>query len=175
MSLRVVADHLRATTFLIADGILPGNEGRGYVLRKIVRRGLRHGKKLGIEGLFFAELTSAVVARMSGAFPELLTQAATVTRVVRGEEERFTSTLKVALAEFEKAVSASASSPLTLSGAAAFKLYDTYGLPLDFLEELASDRGLAVDHQASIARWKRSVSVPASPARWERSRAIPST
>jgi alanyl-tRNA synthetase len=146
VSLRVVADHLRATTFLIADGILPGNEGRGYVLRKIMRRGMRHGKKLGIDGLFFADLTAAVVARMSGAFPELLTQAATVTRVVRTEEERFSSTLKVALAEFEKAVRASASSPLTLSGAAAFKLYDTYGLPLDFLEELASDRGLAVDH-----------------------------
>jgi alanyl-tRNA synthetase len=146
VSLRVIADHLRAATFLIADGILPGNEGRGYVLRKIMRRGMRHGKKLGIDGLFFAELTGTVVARMSGAFPELLTQAPTVTRVVRVEEERFTSTLKVALGEFEKAVTASGSSPLTLSGAAAFKLYDTYGLPLDFLDELAADRGLAVDH-----------------------------
>jgi alanyl-tRNA synthetase len=147
VSLRVIADHLRAATFLIADGILPGNEGRGYVLRKIMRRGMRHGKKLGIEGLFFAELTGAVVARMSAAFPELLTQAPTVTRVVRVEEERFTSTLKVALAEFEKAVVASGASPLTLGGAAAFKLYDTYGLPLDFLDELAADRGLVVDHE----------------------------
>jgi alanyl-tRNA synthetase len=146
VSLRVIADHLRAATFLVTDGILPGNEGRGYVLRKILRRGMRHGKKLGIEGPFFAELTSAVVGRMSGAFPELLAQAPTVTRVVGVEEERFTSTLKMALAEFEKAVSASSSSPLILSGAAAFKLYDTYGLPLDFLDELAADRGLAVDH-----------------------------
>jgi alanyl-tRNA synthetase len=146
VSLRVIADHLRAATFLIADGILPGNEGRGYVLRKILRRGLRHGKKLGIDGLFFAELTRVVVARMGGAFPELLTEASIVARVVRVEEERFSSTLKVALSEFEKAVVASGASPLTLSGAAAFKLYDTYGLPLDFLDELAADRGLAVDH-----------------------------
>jgi alanyl-tRNA synthetase len=146
VSLRVIADHLRASTFLIADGILPGNEGRGYVLRKIMRRGMRHGKKLGIEGPFFADLTASVVARMSGAFPELLTQAATVKRVVRTEEDRFTGTLKVALSEFEKAVGATGSSPLILGGAAAFKLYDTYGLPLDFLEELAADRGLAVDH-----------------------------
>ncbi|HEY6553413.1 MAG TPA: alanine--tRNA ligase, partial [Vicinamibacteria bacterium] len=146
VSLRVVADHLRAATFLIADGILPGNEGRGYVLRKILRRGLRHGRKLEIEGPFFAELTSAVVARMGGAFPELLAQATTVARVVRTEEERFTNTLKVALGEFEKAIAASGSSPSTLSGAAAFRLYDTYGLPVDFLDELAADRGLTVDH-----------------------------
>jgi alanyl-tRNA synthetase len=146
VSLRVIADHLRSATFLIADGILPGNEGRGYVLRKILRRGLRHGRKLEIKDPFFAELTSAVVARMGGAFPELLAQAATVARVVRTEEERFTNTLKVALGEFEKAVAASGSSPSIVSGAAAFRLYDTYGLPVDFLDELAADRGLTVDH-----------------------------
>src|SRR5438094_1642973 len=104
VSLRVVADHLRATTFLIADGVMPGNEGRGYVLRKIMRRAMRHGKKLGIEEPFLHELVSAVVDRMAGAYPELRTQAASVARVVRSEEERFGSTLKQAMVELSKTV-----------------------------------------------------------------------
>ena len=97
VSLRVIADHLRATTFLVADGVLPGNEGRGYVLRKIMRRAMRHGKKLGLEGTFLHELSAAVVERMRGPFPELLNQAAAIERVIRLEEERFASTLKQAL------------------------------------------------------------------------------
>jgi alanyl-tRNA synthetase len=152
VSLRVVADHLRATTFLIADGVMPGNEGRGYVLRKIMRRAMRHGKKLGVEQPFLHELVSAVVDRMKGAYPELVTQAAGVRRVVQAEEDRFGSTLKQALVEFGKAVErVRKSKAATLSGEDAFRLYDTYGLPVDFLEELAQDEGLRVD-QAGFER-----------------------
>jgi alanyl-tRNA synthetase len=147
VSLRVVADHLRATTFLIADGVMPGNEGRGYVLRKIMRRAMRHGKKLGIEEPFLHELVSVVVERMSGAYPELLTQAAAVARVVRSEEDRFGSTLKQAMVEFGKTVEKLRKSGkgALIPGADAFRLYDTYGLPIDFLEELAQDYDLKVD------------------------------
>jgi alanyl-tRNA synthetase len=145
VSMRVIADHLRATTFLIADGVLPGNEGRGYVLRKIMRRAMRHGKRLDIEQPFLAPLTAAVVERMSGAYPELLTQADSVARVVQVEEERFGTTLKIALDQFDKLMPKS--SIATFPGHAAFKLYDTYGLPLDFIQELAADHDLAVDRE----------------------------
>jgi alanyl-tRNA synthetase len=143
-SLRVIADHLRAMTFLIGDGVMPGNEGRGYVLRKIMRRGMRHGKKLGIEEPFLHGLVGAVVERMSGAYPELLTQQKSTAAVIRAEEDRFGATLKQAFAVFEEVVKKGATG--VIGGADAFFLYDTYGLPLDFLEELASDRGLTVDH-----------------------------
>jgi alanyl-tRNA synthetase len=144
VSMRVVADHLRATTFLVADGVLPGNEGRGYVLRKIMRRAMRHGKKLGIEGPFLADLTGAVVERMSAAYPELASHADSTARVVAVEEERFGTTLRQAFGVFEDAT-AGLPAGGTIAGSAAFRLYDTYGLPLDFTEELARDRGLSVD------------------------------
>jgi alanyl-tRNA synthetase len=144
VSLRVVADHLRAMTFLISDGVLPGNEGRGYVLRKIMRRALRHGRKLGIEGLFLGELSSAVVERMRGAYPELASHQGSIARVVSVEEERFSTTLKQAFAMFEEIASAVPGGG-TIEGADVFRLYDTYGLPADFTEELAKDRGLLVD------------------------------
>jgi alanyl-tRNA synthetase len=149
VSLRVVADHLRATTFLIGDGVMPGNEGRGYVLRKIMRRAMRHGKKLGIEEPFLHELVPAVVDRMAGAFPELRTQAPSVMRVVRSEEERFGSTLKQAMVEFGKTASKlrKAGKSAVIPGEDAFRLYDTYGLPIDFLEELAQDYDLRVDRE----------------------------
>jgi len=151
VSLRVVADHLRATTFLVADGVLPGNEGRGYVLRKIMRRAMRHGKRLGLEGPFLGALTGVIVERMSPAFPELLAHAEAVARVVEVEEERFGTTLKQALPTAERSmmlwVQKHSGDPVVppFSGAEAFRLYDTYGLPLDFTEELARERGLAVD------------------------------
>src|SRR5262249_6945811 len=104
VSLRVVADHLRATTFLIRDGVMPGNEGRGYVLRKVMRRAMRHGKKLGLEEPFLHELVAVVVDRMAAAYPELRGQMASIQRIVRAEEERFGSTLKQAMAEFAKTV-----------------------------------------------------------------------
>ena len=144
MSMRVIADHLRATTFLVGDGVIPGNEGRGYVLRKIMRRALRHGKRLGIEGPFLAALTAAVVERMAGAFPDLLNHAPSIERVVRVEEERFGSTLKQAIAVFEQMTARLEEGGL-IHGSDAFKLYDTYGLALDFTEELARDRRLRVD------------------------------
>jgi alanyl-tRNA synthetase len=164
VSMRVVADHLRATTFLVSDGVLPGNEGRGYVLRKIMRRAMRHGSKLGIEGAFLAELSRVVVARMKPAYPELAAHADGVSRVVAVEEERFATTMKQAISAFVQVAAAKAAAsalPPTISvsgqveaapgqpritGDEAFRLYDTYGLPLDFLDELASDRGLTVDH-----------------------------
>ncbi len=145
MSLRVLADHLRATTFLVSDGVLPGNEGRAYVLRKIMRRALRHGKKLGLEGAFLHELLAVVVERMAGAYPELIPHARGVAKVVRAEEERFSSTLRQAFAMFEQ-VAQKLKPGEVLPGADAFRLYDTYGLPLDFVDELAADRGLSVDH-----------------------------
>jgi alanyl-tRNA synthetase len=145
VSLRVVADHLRATTFLVSDGVLPGNEGRGYVLRKIMRRAMRHLKRLGVEEPAFHQLTRVVVERMGGAYPELLNHADPVARVVKVEEERFASTLKVALEQFEKLAPGAGAGQAPFPGEAAFKLYDTYGLPLDFIEELAAERGLAVD------------------------------
>jgi alanyl-tRNA synthetase len=154
VSLRVVADHLRATTFLVSDGVLPGNEGRGYVLRKIMRRAIRHGKRLGIEGAFLSELTQAVVDRMAPAYPELLNHAASVARVVRVEEERFGSTLKEALQNLERSVALFVNSPsyladptLPFPGQQAFKLYDTYGLPLDLIDEELAARKLRTDKQ----------------------------
>ena len=144
ISLRVIADHLRATTFLVSDGVLPGNEGRGYVLRKIMRRALRHGRKLGLNQPFLAGLVSDLVSRMQSAYPDLKTSEPTVKKIVRVEEDRFSTTLKQAFAVFDS-VAASTKTGI-LSGADAFKLYDTYGLSLDFTEELAADRDLKVDN-----------------------------
>ncbi|MBX7186000.1 MAG: alanine--tRNA ligase [Vicinamibacteria bacterium] len=153
ISLRVIADHLRATTFLVSDGVLPGNEGRGYVLRKIMRRALRHGRKLGLEKPFLADLVSELVARMQSAYPDLKTTEATVKKIVRVEEDRFSTTLKQAFAVFDS-VAASTKTGI-LSGADAFKLYDTYGLSLDFTEELAADRGLKVDNAGFDAEFAK--------------------
>jgi alanyl-tRNA synthetase len=147
ISLRVIADHLRATTFLVSDGVMPGNEGRGYVLRKIMRRALRHGRKLGIEGAFLHELTAVVIDRMGGAFPDLVTHASSIARVVRAEEERFGATLRQAMAVFEDVLERLPKDAPRIPGPEAFRLYDTYGLPLDFLEELAKDRRLGVDRE----------------------------
>jgi alanyl-tRNA synthetase len=144
VSLRVVADHLRAMTFLVADGVLPGNEGRGYVLRKIMRRALRHGQKLGIEGAFLHPLTREVVSRMKAAYPELVSHEEAVERVVAVEEERFGTTLKQAFAIF-RGIAAAVPPGGVIPGAEVFRLYDTYGLPVDFTEELARDQGLRVD------------------------------
>jgi len=153
ISLRVIADHLRATTFLVSDGVLPGNEGRGYVLRKIMRRALRHGRKLGLDKPFLAGLVGELVSRMQAAYPDLKTTEATVKKIVRVEEDRFSTTLKQAFAVFDT-VAASTKTGM-LSGADAFKLYDTYGLSLDFTEELAADRGLKVDNAGFDAEFAK--------------------
>ncbi len=145
MSMRVIADHMRATTFLVGDGVIPGNEGRGYVLRKIMRRALRHGRRLGIEGAVLVPLIDAVVERMAGAYPELHNQKESIRKIVEVEEDRFSTTLRQAFAMFDQAA-AKLKKGDVLPGAEAFRLYDTYGLALDFTEELAKDRGLTVDN-----------------------------
>ena len=144
VSMRVVADHVRAMTFLIADGVMPSNEWRGYVLRKIMRRAMRHGKKLGADGPFLYRLAGVVVDEMGAAYPELPAGRDTVTQVVRAEEERFDAVLIDGLPRLESALDGVARSG-QLDGEEIFRLYDTYGLPLDFIEDLAGERGVAVD------------------------------
>ncbi len=145
MSMRVVADHLRAMTFLIADGVMPSNEWRGYVLRKIMRRAMRHGKRLGTSGPFLHQLVDVLVSNMGPAYPELPASRDTVVQVVRTEEERFDAVLNDGLPRLEAAL-AEAEARGTLAGPDVFQLYDTYGLPLDFVEDLAGERGIAIDH-----------------------------
>jgi len=144
VSMRVVADHLRAMTFLIGDGVMPSNEWRGYVLRKIMRRAMRHGKKLGMTGPFLYQLIDVLVDEMSTAYPELTSGRDSITRIVRTEEERFDAVLTDGLPRLETALAEAASSG-QLSGTEMFRLYDTYGLPLDFMEDLAAEHSVNVD------------------------------
>jgi alanyl-tRNA synthetase len=149
-SLRVIADHARATTFLISDGVMPSNEGRGYVLRKIMRRGIRHGRLLGATKPFLYEMVYAVRDLMKDAYPELVESAERVSKIVHTEETRFAHTLDVGLGELEKLiVDAKSKNPQqpALEGPSAFKLYDTFGLPRDFIEDAARDQGIAFDSE----------------------------
>jgi alanyl-tRNA synthetase len=143
MSMRVIADHARATAFLIADGVFPGNEQRAYVLRKIMRRALWHGRKLGIPSPFFHKVTEAVVEVMASAYPELRDAQATIERVVRREEHLFASTLSAGLRKFDEILQRT--SGTVVAGADAFVLYDTYGLREDLIEYIAQQRGYTVD------------------------------
>ena len=145
-SMRVVADHLRAITFMIADGILPSNEGRGYVLRRILRRAARHGRLLGVAESFMGGLTDVVVEQMGKAYPELKQAEATVAGITQGEEERFIATLDQGLPILNDMVAkAKASSQKFLAGHQVFKLYDTYGFPLDLISEACREQGMAMD------------------------------
>ena len=147
-SMRVVADHLRAITFLMADGILPSNEGRGYVLRRILRRAARHGRLLGIVEPFLHELTAVVVQQMGGAYSELRSAAGTVAEATRGEEERFIATLDQGLPILNDMIATTRSAGRTmLPGPEVFKLYDTYGFPMDLITEACREQGLTVDQQ----------------------------
>ena len=149
VSMRVVADHSRSATFLIADGVMPSNEFRGYVLRKIMRRAMRHGMKLGITETFVPRLVDVIVREMGDAYPELPANRDTVASVVRNEEERFGAVLAGGLPRLEEAIDrAAASSRRALPGDEAFKLYDTFGLPFDFIEDLAGERQVGVDREA---------------------------
>ncbi len=148
ISTRVVADHLRAMTFLIADGVLPSNEWRGYVLRKIMRRAMRHGKRLGFTDPFLFELADGLIGNMAEAYPELRRGRDTVVQVIRAEEQRFDAVLTNGLPKLEDLLERSAKTGTTVSGDEAFRLYDTLGLPLDFIEDLASERKLTLDRQA---------------------------
>jgi alanyl-tRNA synthetase len=143
-SLRVIADHIRACSFLIADGVLPSNEGRGYVLRRIIRRAIRHGYKLGQTQPFFYTLVGALVQEMGEAYPELKAQRPHVERVLRQEEERFAETLSQGMALLDQAIGAL--SGKELAGETVFRLYDTYGFPVDLTADIARERGLTIDH-----------------------------
>ena len=169
-SLRVIADHSRAATFLISDGVLPSNEGRGYVLRKIIRRAITHGRLLGQTKPFLHEMVFAVRDMMKDAYPELTEAADRVTKAVHVEETRFAHTLDVGLEKLEALLAQG-----ELSGQEAFKLYDTFGMPLDFMQDAARDRGAQFD-QASFDRamteqrerarasWKGAAKQTANPA-----------
>ncbi len=146
VSMRVIADHLRAMTFLIADGVLPSNEWRGYVLRKIMRRAMRHGKKLGFAAPTLHMLVPVVIDEMTDAYPELATHRQAVVQTVRAEEERFDAVLTAGLPRLEELIARAiaAGSPV-VGGAEAFRLYDSLGVPLDFTEDLAAQHALSVD------------------------------
>ena len=143
-SFRVIADHARATSFLIADGVLPSNEGRGYVLRRIMRRAIRHGRKLGFERPFFADICAAVVNDMGDHYPELRQQAALIAKVVLNEEEQFLRTLSKGLELLDEAFNA-LKGKKTLPGEVIFKLYDTYGFPVDLTRTIADEQGITLD------------------------------
>lgn len=142
-SLKVVSDHIRSCGFLIADGVLPSNEGRGYVLRRIIRRACRHGNKLGATGSFFYKIVAALVAEMGEAFPELKKQQSNIERVLKAEEEQFSKTLEHGLKILEQDLAELKGT--VVPGDVVFKLYDTYGFPMDLTADIARERGLTVD------------------------------
>ncbi|MSU65014.1 MAG: alanine--tRNA ligase [Opitutus sp.] len=146
VAFRVLADHARCVSCAIADGILPGNEGRNYVIRRILRRGILYGKKLGLQAGFFEQLVGPVVQSLGGVFPELKERQDLVQRVIRGEEDSFGRTLERGLRNFQAAVErAGQGHRKAIDGKDAFELYDTYGFPLDMTQLLATERGLSVD------------------------------
>ncbi|HET7136206.1 MAG TPA: alanine--tRNA ligase, partial [Casimicrobiaceae bacterium] len=143
-SLKVIADHIRACAFLIADGVLPASDGRGYVLRRIIRRAIRHGYKLGRKQPFFYELVDDLAREMGEAYPELTREKARVARVLKAEEERFGETLENGMRILETALAQGAK---VLDGQTAFTLYDTFGFPLDLTADIARERGIAIDEE----------------------------
>ncbi|MDE1898171.1 MAG: alanine--tRNA ligase [Xanthomonadaceae bacterium] len=142
-SLRVIADHVRACAFLVVDGVLPSNEGRGYVLRRIIRRALRHGWMLGVRGEFFWQMVAPLVAEMGSAYPELAQKQTLVEQALRAEEQRFGETLEHGMKVFEEVAAGAGDG--RIAGSDAFRLYDTYGFPVDLTADIARERGLAVD------------------------------
>jgi alanyl-tRNA synthetase len=151
-SLRVIADHIRACAFLIVDGVIPGNEGRGYVLRRIIRRALRHGYKLGRKEPFFHRLVADLARAMGDAYPELVAARERVAQVLAQEEERFGETLEHGMAILEQAL---ARGDRQLDGETAFRLYDTFGFPLDLTADVCRERGVAVDEAGFDAAMSR--------------------
>jgi len=143
-SQKVVADHIRAASFLIADGITPSNEGRGYVLRRIMRRAIRHGYKLGINEAFFYKLVAPLAAEMGVAFPQLVAQQSAIEKAIKQEEDSFATTLDKGMKLLEEAIGKLAGAK-RIPGEVVFKLYDTYGFPLDLTADIARERGLTLD------------------------------
>jgi alanyl-tRNA synthetase len=171
-SLRVIADHSRAATFLISDGVIPSNEGRGYVLRKIIRRAITHGRLLGQAEPFLHEMVFAVRDLMVDAYPELNDSVERVSKAVLAEETRFANTLNVGLEKLEVILKSAGD---VIAGEAAFKLYDTFGMPLDFMQDAARDQGVKFDQAGfdramteqrdrARASWKGAVKQTANPA-----------
>ena len=149
VSIRVITDHVRSATFMISDGVIPSNEGRGYVLRRIIRRACRHGKLLGINGMFLRGLCEIVIAQNEGAYPELKTKYDYVLKVMTLEEERFNATIDAGLGILNGLIAdAKEKGEATLSGADTFKLYDTFGFPVDLTREIAEEAGLSIDEDA---------------------------
>ncbi len=151
-SVRVIADHIRSTAFMIVDGITPDNEGRGYVLRRIIRRAIRHGHKLGIEEIFFYKLVPLLAQQYEKAFPELMANLSHVEKVLKKEEERFIKTLDLGMGILETAIDELKGKDI--DGEIAFKLYDTYGFPVDLTADVARERGLAVDMEGFEIKMK---------------------
>ena len=149
VSLRVITDHIRASVFMISDGVLPSNEGRGYVLRRLLRRAARHGKLLGVDHPFLCDVVETVIHENEGHYPDLRERAAYITRVVRVEEENFARTIDGGMRIFSEMLAQhKENNESVFSGADAFKLYDTYGFPIDLTVEMAREEGMEVDLEA---------------------------
>ncbi|MDX2416533.1 MAG: alanine--tRNA ligase [Xanthomonadales bacterium] len=144
-SLRVIADHIRSCAFLIVDGVLPSNEGRGYVLRRVIRRAVRHGYQLGVNELFFYRLVAPLVTAMGEAYPELVQNQAHVERILKLEEERFAETLEQGMRILEEDLAAMQGN--VIAGDTVFRLYDTFGFPMDLTADIARERGLGIDRE----------------------------
>jgi len=142
-SVRVIADHIRSTAFMIADGVLPSNEGRGYVLRRIIRRAIRHGHKIGINKVFFYRLAPFLALQMNEIYPELKKNLANVEKTLKREEDRFLETLDQGMSILEESISKLSST--VIDGKTVFKLYDTFGFPVDLTADVAREKGLSLD------------------------------
>ena len=168
-SLKVIADHIRATAFLVSDGVLPSNEGRGYVQRRIVRRAIRHGYKLGQKTPFFHKLVSDLVRLMGEAYPKLRSEEKRITEALRVEEERFYETLETGMQILDTAL---AGGVQVLPGDVAFKLHDTYGFPLDLSADVCRERGLAVDTEGFSAAMERQKSQARAAGKFKQDRGL---
>ena len=154
VSIRVITDHIRSVTFLISDGVLPSNEGRGYVLRRLLRRGVRHGKLLGFKEPFLSKVSKTVIESYHNAYPELKEKEKYIENIINIEEERFEETLEQGLEKLQEYVDMLGDNDI-LSGEAAFKLYDTYGFPFDLTKDILEEQGLKVDEEAFIIEMNR--------------------
>jgi alanyl-tRNA synthetase len=168
-SLRVIADHIRATAFLVSDGVVPSNEGRGYVQRRIVRRAIRHGYKLGQKTPFFHKLVPDLVKLMGAAYPSLASQEKRITDILKAEEERFFETLEVGMQILDAALDGGVK---VLPGEVAFKLHDTYGFPLDLSADVCRERELSVDEAGFTAAMERQKSQARAAGKFKMDRAL---
>ena len=165
VSIRLITDHIRSSTFMVSDGIMPTNEGRGYVLRRIIRRAARHGKMLGIKGTFLAELAKTVIAESKDGYPELEEKKDFILKVLTQEEEKFAKTIDQGLAILDEMESKmQAEGQKVLSGENAFKLYDTYGFPMDLTQEILEEKGFTIDEEG----FKKAMDVQRETARKNR-------